>query len=587
LVTTGKNSSEPTSGISTSSVQPADMEVSQSGYKNNPATDILSDLLIRLNITYKLSDNDFSRIPAEGKIILISNHPFGIFESLILMDFLRKIRPDFKLLSAESLENIPEFREYILFNHSLGFKKEYAANNLTIMNLAKEWLETSGLLVIFPAEEIAILPASDRKWNLNIARLIRQTQAPVLPVHFYGRKGLMYQLFGFMNSSQQASSLPKLPFTRNQKKIPVSIGEVITSKEVSHFESDQSLTNYIRMRTFILGNRKKRKTGVFGFSPRTVHQIENNETLIEAIPVDVLLAEINALDGDRLLVKSDEWAVYFGKFDEFPEMMREIGRLREQTFREVKEGTGKALDLDSFDKYYTQLFIWNHKENELVGAYRLGEVDKILEADGKSGLYTSTLFKYKPRFFKKIMPSLELGRSFIQQKYQKNYSSLLMLWKGIGAFIVRHPKYRYLFGPVSINKEFKIQSRQILIDFLTFNSFEKDLAKLVRAENEHKKARVKGWSGKKLRKEILNIEDLLGFIRSIEEQELDIPVLLRQYLKLGGKLVGFNIDPEFSDVLDGLILVDLFKTDPALLTRYFTKEGLASYYTYNMLEYSL
>ncbi len=549
--------------------------------------DVLPDLISRLNIDFKLSENDFSRIPARGKLILISNHPFGIYESLIIMDFLRKIRPDFKLLSSESLENIPEFSDYILFNHSLGLKKEYAANNLTIMNLAREWLENNGLLVIFPAEEIAILPASDRKWNLNIARLIRQTGAPVLPVHFYGRKGLIYQLLGLINTGQQISALPKFPFSQSQKKIPVSVGEVITSKEISHFESDQSLTNYIRMRTFILGNRKKRKTSVFGFGPKNSETVIDNEPLIEAISPEVLLSEINSLPEDRLLVKSDEWAVYYGKFDEFPEMMREIGRLREQTFRQVKEGTGKPLDLDSFDKYYIQLFIWNHKDNELVGAYRLGEVDFILEKFGKTGLYTSTLFKYKSRFFKKVIPSLELGRSFIQQKYQKNYSSLLMLWKGIGAFIVRHPKYRYLFGPVSINKEFKIQSRQILIDFLTFNRFEKNLAKLVKAENEHKKARVKGWTGKKLRKEILNIEDLLGFIRSIEEQELDIPVLLKQYLKLGGKLVGFNIDPDFSDVLDGLILVDLFKTDPALLTRYFTKEGLASYYSYNMLEYSL
>lgn len=265
-------------------------------------------------------------------------------------------------------------------------------------------------------------------------------------------------------------------------------------------------------------------------------------------------------------------------------MLRELGRLREITFRGSEEGTGTPCDLDRFDREYLHLFIWNREKREIAGAYRLGQADVLLNRHGLKGLYTRTLFKYQRRLLNQINPALEMGRSFVRPEYQRSFTSLLLLWRGIGEFVVRNPRYKALFGPVSINREYQSLSKQLMVSFIRLNNFEDALSQCVRPRKPFKMPYPRGYDLTLTSSVIRDVDGISSLIAEIENDHKGIPVLLKQYIKLGGKILAFNRDPDFSDVLDGLIYVDLSKTKPRLLARYMGKEGTQSFLAYHRVE---
>lgn len=260
--------------------------------------------------------------------------------------------------------------------------------------------------------------------------------------------------------------------------------------------------------------------------------------------------------------------------------MREIGRLRELTFRAAGEGTGREIDIDRFDGHYDQLVLWNLKDGAIAGGYRIGATEAILPGRGPAGLYTSTLFRFQPEFFRRLGPAAELGRSFVCPEYQKLYMPLLMLWQGIGAWIVRHPECRYLFGPVSISDTYAPASRLLLSTALLETAGEPELARLVRPRRPLRSAQAGSIRREWRRLRLSEPEQLSELVASLEPDGKGMPVLLRQYLKLGGRLLAFNVDRQFSNTLDGLILVDLLRTEPQLLQRYLTADGARTFLSY-------
>jgi putative hemolysin len=289
-----------------------------------------------------------------------------------------------------------------------------------------------------------------------------------------------------------------------------------------------------------------------------------------------MAAEVANIPRSQILVETDEFFTVLAKAAEIPNVLHEIGRLREVTFRQIGEGTGKAIDLDRFDEYYWHLFVWNRTTNQVIGAYRLGPSDEIVERIGVHGLYTRQLFAWQTPFFERISPALELGRSFVRPEYQRTYTPLLLLWRGIGQFLVRHPRYKMLFGPVSISTDYSSTSRQLMVKFLSAYHQSPELAPLVRARNPFR-TRPLRIAEQLVRTTVWDIEELSALVGDIEVDRKGVPVLLRQYLKLGGELVAFNVDQNFADALDGLIVVDLGKTDPRVLERYMGKEGAAAF----------
>jgi len=321
---------------------------------------------------------------------------------------------------------------------------------------------------------------------------------------------------------------------------------------------------------------------------RTTHSQQSRleEPLRDPIATGFLEQEIGNLPDDNLLVHSDQYSVFVAKAPQIPAALQEIGRLRESTFRNANEGTGHAIDLDRFDSHYDHLFLWNEEAREIVGAYRLGRGDEICERLGAQGLYTNTLFDFQPDFFGNINPALELGRTFVRDEYQKSFPPLFMLWKGIAEYVVRNPRYRILFGPVSISDDYHPMARKLIADCLSGPTYRHDLATLVRARNPFREPIDEGGSDAGF-PVLADIESVSSLISEIDSDQRGIPILLKQYLKLGGKVLGFNLDPDFNNVLDALILVDLTSTDNRLLERLMGEAGVERFFDYHSIQYQL
>jgi putative hemolysin len=293
----------------------------------------------------------------------------------------------------------------------------------------------------------------------------------------------------------------------------------------------------------------------------------------------LLVQEVERLPLEQRLFNNADYAVFYAKAWQMPRLMDEIGRLREMTFRKVGEGTGKTIDVDVFDTYYEQLFVWHKTNQEVVGAYRMGKTDDILKTFGKKGLYTSTLFKFKKSLFEKMSPALELGRSFVQPEYQRTPFALFLLWKGIGQYLLRHPQYKTLFGPVSISNEYSALSRQLMVEYMKENCCATELARLVKPRNPFPLKSAKPWHSVTANPIFHSLEELSCFIAGIESEHQGVPVLLKQYLKLGARVMGFNIDEDFCDSLDGLIVVDLMMADRRMLEKLMGEECATTFFS--------
>lgn len=541
-----------------------------------PAEQFPSAALNSLSVDYQVAPHAQSRIPQTGPCILIANHPFGGIEGLILIDLLSKIRPDVKVMANYLLARIPELRDRLIEVDPFGGENA-ARTNLTPLRQALNWLKQGGLLVMFPAGEVSSYQPGqgvcDPPWSSTLSRLVKKSKSPVLPVFFLGDNGPLFQLAGRIHSSLRTLLLPRMMLNKAGKIIELRIGNLLSTKKLSNFDCPRKLNDYLRLRTYAL--ELSQKTEESGSAVQSTQR-----PLLGAQPIERLEMEISILPPEHRLLQSGEFDVITCNTSQAPVLMQEIGRLRELTFRAVGEGTGKSLDLDRFDEDYTHLCLWHREKRELVGAYRVGQVDKLLKSKGSAGLYTTTLFDFKPQLLERLDNALELGRSFIRPEYQRSYAPLLLLWKGIGHFLVANPQYRYLFGPVSISSDYSSNSRQLMASALTRNYLIDELAKLVqpRLPVSLSPLPIKGFPAAETAPLLQDMEEISTLVADLETDGKGIPVLLRHYLSLGGKLLAFNLDPDFGNVIDGLLLVDLQQTDRKQLQRYMGREGYTDYF---------
>jgi putative hemolysin len=237
--------------------------------------------------------------------------------------------------------------------------------------------------------------------------------------------------------------------------------------------------------------------------------------------------------------------------------MNELGRLREITFRAVGEGTNHSVDLDEYDLYYNQLFVWDNVAKRIVGAYRVGKGKEILRRYGIKGFYLQSLFRMNRKFISTLNQSLELGRSFIVEDYQRRPMPLFLLWKGILYFMLKHTEYRYLIGPVSISNNFSQFSRGLIMQYIREHHYDAKLGRYVKPRTRYN---VPGYN---VDEEIIlevtgDLNQFDRFIKEVEPNDYTMPILLKRYLKLNGKIIGFNLDPKFNDALDGFLVLDLY-----------------------------
>jgi putative hemolysin len=523
----------------------------------DPAVDFSTRALRELDVAVAIDDDELRRVPTAGPLIVVANHPFGALDGLLLLETLGRVRRDVKLLGNQLLRHIPPLRDRLLlvdvFRRSTAVRRNGAA-----LRAAMRWLADGHCLAVFPAGEVAHEERDgrivDSPWQDTAAELARRTAATVVPVLFNGENSGLFRAAGRVHPLLRTALLPRELWAKRHSSVHVRIGTPIAPAALAAEPTAVARTQLLRRRVDDLS------------TPPYVGAAFRRPTLQPLAPrgmAAAIDANIEALQG-QVLLESGAFQVFCARADDLPAVLPEIGRLRELTFREAGEGTGLACDLDRFDRTYRHVFVWDRVRREIAGAYRVGATDEVMASAGIDGLYTRTLFDYDESLLAQIGPALELGRSFVQPQYQRDFSPLLLLWKGISRLVVLEPRYRRLFGVVSISDRYASTSRQLLLTFLQTTRFDANLGRLVKAKNPPSPPRhdvVETTT-------VMRIEDVSALVRSIEPDGKDMPVLLRQYLKLNAKLLGFSVDPSFGNVLDGLIVVDLADVEPAILSRF-------------------
>lgn len=540
----------------------SDLMASTSGKKGKEFIDLLFE---KLEISFEVSEEDLSRIPKSGPFIVISNHPFGGLDDLILLRIFSEIRPDFKIFSNPILQKFGGLDEYLLPGTAFSSVGRHKSTPEQLLNVVQH-LQGDGCLGIFPSGKISGYDLNsnnitDRQWGNTVMRFIRNSKVPVVPVYFKGSNSLFSQMLGLIHPSLQTFRLSSELWNKKNSSIELRIGKPIAVKDQDEFSDINRFGRYLRAKTYALGTSLEVKK----FFTPVDERLAEAEKIISPIATELLQAEIDQLNESQQLFEVAPFRIYCAPASDIPNIILEIGRLREETFRLVGEGTNKSIDLDEYDIYYRHLFIWDTEASKIVGAYRIGMGAEIVGEYGIKGFYIYSLYRISEGF-KPIMGSaIELGRSFITAEYQKKPLSLYCLWKGILYFLLKHREYRYLIGPVSISNRFSVFSRSLMIEYITQHYYDEKLARFVKPRNEF----IPDVGDVDVEILLEESKDLTKFdkhIRDVDIEDLGMPVLLKKYLGLNGKIVAFNLDSNFNDCLDGLLVLDLMDVPMQMIT---------------------
>ncbi|WP_070971719.1 lysophospholipid acyltransferase family protein [Vibrio sonorensis] len=524
-----------------------------------------------LGIDYQIVKGKLNSIPKQGATVIVANHPLGCIEGVILAELLLMLRDDVQILANQYLKTVPELDE-LFIGVDVFATQANNKSNLKALRLAHQHLAKGGLLLLFPAGEVSQMVdgkqqrLEDKEWSRSVSSLIRKSKATTVPVFVEGQNSKRFYMAGKIHPLLRTLMLGRELLNKNQHPIPLTIGSPIPYKEL-HKLNDQQVVNYLRLNTYLM----QRKNNLQKALPTTEHKAL---PIAPRLDINDIEFDINHLPKEHHLLTSGEFEVYCTSSEYIPSLIHEIGRLREINFRAVGEGTGFAVDLDEFDQDYLHLFVWDRENRALVGAYRLGLVDELLTQSGLKGLYSRTLFDYDQRFIEQMGNAIELGRSVIASQYQKSMNALLLLWKGIGTYIARNPHYTHLFGPVSISNDYSQKTRQLLTEAMTLHHYDSQSAQYVKPSHPLPKEHH-GWNTSML--SALGDLQLLSRVISRIDEGKGVPVLLRQYLAMNGKLVCFNVDPAFNNALDGLIMVDLTQVSEKTLARYMGQNEANTY----------
>jgi putative hemolysin len=566
------------SGIAAVEVVAADLDFDAS------AGAFARQALQRLGVRYELAPSELAQVPTSGGVIIVANHAFGGIDGLIAIDALTSRRPDLKLLANGVLGRLQPLRDVVLPVDTLGTDSSLNARSV---REALRHVAAGGALFTFPAGEVAHLRwgrfgVSDPPWTRAAARLMRLAEAPVVPMHFAGRNSIHFQLLGLVHPLLRTLLLPRELVNKSGIKVAVRVGLPVRARRIEKLDAPEAIAAHLRASIQLLAKSAPAQTAA-AIGPVSAPACDKVVALAAAVDAARIADELAAVPPRQRLVVSGALEVYCASAAQVPWTLQEIGRLRELTFRAVGEGTGRAADLDLYDDYYEHLFIWHSEKRKIVAAYRLGRSDVIRKRFGGRGLYLASLFEFREPFFTLFGPSLELGRSFVRPEYQRSYAPLLLLWKGISEYIGRYPAYARLIGAASVSNNYDPMSRALLVEALRAWRSEPLLGSLVSPRRPFKPS----FSLRSLVGEAGLQADMDALASLIEDREPDgkgVPVLLRHYLKLGARTIGFNVDADFSNALDCLIVLDLRRVPVTTLQKYMSAEALQQFQAYWRLD---
>ena len=525
--------------------------------KNKTDLDFLNGVLRDSQVEFEIPIQDLNRIPKDGPFITISNHPLGGLDGVLLLKILLEKRTDYKIIGNFLLHKIAPLKPYVLPVNPFENRKE-AKSSVAGIKAALLHLKAGNPLGIFPAGEVSTHKLGgvkvDKPWEEGAVRFIKKANAPIIPIYFHAKNSRLFYILAKISDSLRTAKLPSEILSQKNKVIKVRIGKPITVKDQKEYTDLIDFYEFIRMKTYMLANPFQKKNKIL-----SSQNIKIKKTVKKIIPqnnTDSFIAEVDVLRAsDGRLLESKNYEVFFANAKYIPNLLQEIGRLREITFRAIGEGTNNAIDLDKYDAYYYHLFLWDREANCLVGAYRMGLGKEIYKEYGIKGFYIQNLFRIEPELHKMMENTIEMGRAFIIQEYQQKPMPLFLLWKGIVHVTLRYPAYKYLMGGVSISNQFSDFSKSLMIEFMKSHYYDPYLAQYIQPKKEYK---VKLKDADKDFVFDATKADLQKFDKIIDEIEpgaLRIPVLIKKYVKQNARLVAFNVDPKFNNAVDGLMYI--------------------------------
>ena len=526
-------------------------------YPHLEGYDFIDQVFEYFDFTYRFKSNEIERIPSQGKVVIVANHPIGSLDGLVLLKMIGEVRPDVKAVANEILSAVSPLESLLLPVDNMAGRTAKGQ-----LKAIRYHLDREGAVIIFPAGEVSrVCPKGirDGRWNSGFLRIARGKRAPILPVYVDGRNSILFYSISLLAKPISTLWLIREMFKQAKNHVDISVGHMVYPEQYEGLGlKPDAVAKLFKKHTYRL---RKRAKPMVGFSPEfdTVAHPENKQLLKREIQ-----------QCDRLGHTTDGKGIYLYKYHTNSVLIREIGRLRELTFRTVKEGTGRRRDTDNYDYYYDHLVLWDDSELEIVGAYRMARSKDVFDSYGKDNtLYTQTLFDYSEAFEAYFGQGLEMGRSFVQPKYWGK-RSLDYLWQGIGVYLNRYPEIRYLFGPVSISHDYPDAAKALLIAF--YRTYFGNDDKLADAkipfkinDNQSMLGRVE-FSGGNYKQEFMMLK------KTLSEHKLAVPTLYKQYTELckaeGVNFIDFHVDSDFSDCVDGLILVDLHTIKDTKRQRY-------------------
>ncbi|GHF97889.1 acyltransferase [Thalassotalea marina] len=522
-------------------------------YPHLTGFDFVEQCLEHLDISYSVRDVERENIPSQGRVVIIANHPIGSIDGLALIKLVSDIRRDVKVVVNSMLMALKPLQPILLPVNNMGGKTP--KDNLKAINAH---LQHEGAIIVFPAGEVSRLRpvgVRDTKWHSGFLKFAQQTKSPIVPVYIDAKNSATFYGVSMMYKPASTLLLVDEMFKQQQKNLAMRVGRKIP------FESYQQAKLDIKTKTKLfkrhLYRLKKNQSDIF----ETQSAIANRED------PKLLKKAIKACE--HLGQTQDGKQIYLHRFGEDDPIMREIGVLREEAFRAVGEGSNLRRDIDVYDKHYLHLILWDEEDLEIVGAYRLADTKDVIANKGIKGLYTHTLFALSNEMNPYLEQGLELGRSFVQPKYWGK-RSLDYLWYGIGAFISKYPKYRYLFGPVSISNNMPQAAKELMVYFykLYFGSDQAlapsrspfTLQQSVVEQLKHQ------FTGDDYKADFTQLKHLLANMGTT------VPTLYKQYSELteagGVQFIDFGVDCDFANCVDGLVLLDIEKLKAKKRARY-------------------
>lgn len=519
--------------------------------------DFVAAVFKNLELEIEVDPADLQNVPKDGPLMFVSNHPYGAIDGLALVHVLGGVRPDLKVMANFLLQQLEPLRDRFIGVNP--FEQLSSLSSFQGMRQAMAHVKEGNALAIFPAGEVSswrteIKAVADPRWKTPVIKLAQHVQAPVVPVWFDGANSLVFHVLGMIHPNLRTLALPNEMLRMRGRSVRMRIGKPIPPKDIAAFSSTEQLARYLRAKTYALGSGVQVKRELF--SPLRFPQ--RPKEVVEPIAVDKLEKEITSI-ADLKLNSQAEFDLFLAPAGRIPNILREIGRLREVTFRIVGEGTNKSIDLDEFDLYYDHLFLWDRERQRLAGAYRIGDGKRIMSRYGKRGFYTYTLFRMDRPMDRVLRRSFELGRSFIALEYQRQRLPLYMLWRGLLLHITANPDHQYLIGPVSISGTYSRISRSLIMEFVQQHHYDKEMAASVRPRNKFRIKPDKVDREALVQASMADLKRMDRLIAEVDPNETSMPVLLKKYLLLNARIIGFNRDPRFNDALDGLMVLDLTK----------------------------